>query len=60
MKNILAICPICDAQLSLPDDTQVSEVVMCNDCKTQLVVESLLANKARLAQAPTIEEDWGE
>ena len=52
-------CPICDAQLQL---TQVeeSEVVVCSDCGSRLVVEEIRGERAVLVEAPEVEEDWGE
>ncbi len=55
-----AHCPICDVVISLPNGTEVSEVISCSDCKSKLVVESISGNQATLIQAPKVEEDWGE
>lgn len=56
----LAICPVCDAEFSLPADVAESEVVTCTDCKSRLVVDRIEGQKAHLSEAPEVEEDWGE
>lgn len=53
-------CPICDQRLILATDLEESEIITCNDCLSQLVVESINKKKVILNQAPEIEEDWGE
>ncbi len=53
-------CPVCDAPVALPEKTEESEIISCNDCKSRLVVEKVENNNVMLAQAPAIEEDWGE
>ncbi len=60
MKNILAVCPVCDATTKLVPSTQVAEVISCADCKSRLVIDNLNDNKAVLKEAPEVEEDWGE
>jgi lysine biosynthesis protein LysW len=60
MLNNKSQCPICDAQVSLPINTEVSEIVNCFDCNSRLVVERKTDKVIVLQQAPTIEEDWGE
>lgn len=53
-------CPVCDVSVTLPEKTEESEIISCNDCKSRLVVEKVENNNVMLAQAPAIEEDWGE
>jgi len=60
MTNNKAQCPICDANVLLPVNTEVSEIVNCSDCSTRLVVEKINDSEIVLQKAPTIEEDWGE
>ncbi|HLB60184.1 MAG TPA: lysine biosynthesis protein LysW [Patescibacteria group bacterium] len=55
-----AICPICDAPVTLSNDVEPSEVVTCKECSSRLVVESIDKQSVTLIQAPDIEEDWGE
>lgn len=60
MNVTTGTCPICDAQVTLPSDTEESEVITCGDCKSRLVVEKISQRAATLIQAPEVEEDWGE
>ncbi len=55
-----ATCIVCDAEVLLPEDVQESEVVTCKECKSRLVVVSLVKKSATLSKAPDVEEDWGE
>lgn len=54
----MAVCPICDAELSLGSDTVVGELVRCPDCGSEL--EVLEIDPPVLTEAPETEEDWGE
>jgi len=54
----MAECPECVAQIELPADTVVAEIVVCQDCGVELEVVSI--DPASLAMAPEEEEDWGE
>ncbi len=56
-----AKCPICDADLKLAKDLVESEVFECADCHRKIVVEKLSKEKGLiLAEAPAVEEDWGQ
>lgn len=52
-----AICPECDAEITLEDVVQ-GEIVVCSDCGVDLEVVSL--DPPTLELAPMEEEDWGE
>lgn len=54
----LAECPECAAEVTLPDDVMVGEIIQCPDCGLELEVISL--DPPTLAPAPEEEEDWGE
>ncbi len=56
--NKMTTCPVCDAEISLPDDTIRDELLECGECGTELLVASL--NPLELEEAPQTEEDWGE
>jgi len=60
MKKQNATCPICDASMSISKNTEVSEILICPDCHSKIVVEEIGKEKIVLSQAPEIEEDWGE
>ena len=53
-----ANCPECGAEISLESDTEISEIIVCPDCGSDLEVLSL--NPVQLDLAPMEEEDWGE
>jgi len=51
-------CPVCGAEIDLPEGTVEGELVECPDCGVELEVTGV--NPYRLAEAPQEEEDWGE
>lgn len=53
-------CPICEANLRVNEDVQISEILSCPDCSSFLFVESKKDHTISLKKAPEIEEDWGE
>ena len=44
-------CPECDAELNIPEDTAVGEIVSCSDCGADYEISKT---------AETVGEDWGE
>lgn len=60
MSTLHGTCAVCDAGVELPQNTEVSEIVTCPDCNNQLVVNEIANKKVTLAEAPEVEEDWGE
>ena len=55
-----SLCPVCDVEVTLENNTEESEIISCPECKTRLVVTSLKMKSAILEESPKIEEDWGE
>lgn len=53
-----ATCPVCDALISLAEDTIEDELLECHDCGSELIVSS--TDPYVLEVAPQTEEDWGE
>ena len=51
-------CPVCDADIAIPGDSMQNELIACPDCGSELEIISL--NPLELAEAPQVEEDWGE
>ena len=51
-------CVICEAAVEVPEDVIVGEVLVCEDCGTELEVTSL--DPLAVEEAPEVEEDWGE
>lgn len=55
---MMATCPECEGALTLGDDVQTGEIVVCGDCGVDLEVIDLAP--LSLALAPQEAEDWGE
>lgn len=53
-----ANCPVCDSEVSIAAGTLANEILPCPDCGAELEVTSV--NPVKLAEAPEVEEDWGE
>ena len=53
-------CVECDAQISIPSDAIVGEIVSCKDCGVEYEVAEIKSGVAMLRRAETLEEDWGE
>ncbi len=53
-----AECVECGAEVTLPDDAEIGEIVDCDTCGTELEVTDV--NPPVLEPAPELEEDWGE
>jgi len=51
-------CTECGADVVLPDDLEVGEIVDCDTCGTEL--EVLETAPPSLDRAPELAEDWGE
>ena len=51
-------CPVCAAEVSLPDDAVQGELISCPECGTELEIISI--DPPKLEEAPQEEEDWGE
>ncbi len=55
---MMAECIVCGIKMTIPEDTEVNEIILCEECETELEVVGL--NPIELQMAPEIEEDWGE
>ena len=55
-----SICPECLAEIEIPEDALVGEIVSCPDCGLELEVESIEGNKFNLQKLVIEKEDWGE
>lgn len=51
-------CPVCDAPLSVSENTVLSELIVCSSCSVPLEVRCL--EPVTLEEAPSEEEDWGQ
>lgn len=53
-------CPECDADINIPDDASVGEIVSCPDCGTDYEISKKESSEVELKQAESVGEDWGE
>jgi len=53
-------CEECDADINVPDDAIVGEIVKCKECGSDYEVESMTKTEVKLKPAEVAEEDWGE
>lgn len=58
MSTHTAVCPVCEAELTLPANVMQNELIACPDCAADLEVIRL--QPLEIALAPEVEEDWGE
>lgn len=54
----MAECIVCGATIEKEKSTVIGELIQCEDCSAELEVRNL--EPFTLAQAPQVEEDWGE
>jgi alpha-aminoadipate carrier protein LysW len=52
-------CQECGADISLPEDSVVGEIVTCPDCGGDYEIASK-GEKVELKPAETVGEDWGQ
>ena len=50
----------CEADIELPDDATIGEIVECPDCGETYEVEKSSLNEIKLKKAESVGEDWGE
>jgi alpha-aminoadipate carrier protein LysW len=53
-------CKDCAAQINVPDDAVVGEIVTCPDCGADFEIASKSNEKVELKPAETVGEDWGQ
>jgi alpha-aminoadipate carrier protein LysW len=54
----MTVCPFCETPVLVPDQSRLSEILECEDCRSELEIVAL--EPVMLALAPEVEEDWGE
>jgi alpha-aminoadipate/glutamate carrier protein LysW len=57
---MIAKCEECDADINIPEDAIVGEIVQCKDCSSEYEVATIGGGKVTLKPAEVAEEDWGE
>ena len=58
MEKKMSVCPVCDGEITVDSGVEVSEIIRCGDCGSDLEIESV--DPLTLIEAPQEEEDWGE
>ena len=53
-------CPECDANLNIPEDAAVGEIVSSADCAADDEIAKKDGSDIELKQSETVGEDWGE
>ena len=53
-------CAECGANLMVPNDAIVGELVSCKDCSQEYEVAEISNGNVLLKQAEQVGEDWGE
>ena len=53
-------CPECLAEIEVPDDVIVGEVIECPECGAELEVYEIKEGQVKVRVAAAEEEDWGE
>lgn len=57
---IVTTCPDCEAEIEIPDDVMVGEIIECEDCGLELEVETIKGNQVEIQRLSIEKEDWGE
>jgi alpha-aminoadipate/glutamate carrier protein LysW len=57
---MIAKCQECDADIKIPDDAIVGEIIECKECSSEYEVAEIGKAGAKLKAAEVAEEDWGE
>ncbi len=55
-----ARCPDCDAELEVPEDVMLGEILSCLDCGLELEVKRIDVDCLELQELAIEGEDWGE
>lgn len=53
-------CEECGANITIPQDVLVGEIIKCKECGSEYEVASIGGNHVQLKAAEVAEEDWGE
>jgi len=57
---MIAKCEECDADISIPQDAIVGEIVQCKECSSEYEVTSIGSDSVKLKKAEVAEKDWGQ
>jgi len=53
-------CQECGADINVPEDSVVGEIVTCPDCGGDFEIALKNGDKVELKTAETVGEDWGQ
>lgn len=53
-------CVVCDAELTVPEDVVVGEILSCPECGAELEVKQTGEDGVELQELMIEGEDWGE
>ena len=53
-------CPDCEAEISVPDDVMLGEVLSCPQCGLELEVKEVGGSHIEVQELQIEGEDWGE
>jgi alpha-aminoadipate carrier protein LysW len=53
-------CPDCLAEIEVPNDVIVGEIIDCPDCGLELEVEKIKGDEIEIQRLSIEKEDWGE
>ena len=53
-------CNECGAQIAIPNDVIVGEIVSCKDCSSEYEVAEINNGTVLLKPSEQVGEDWGE
>jgi alpha-aminoadipate carrier protein LysW len=53
-------CQECGAEIKIPDDSLVGEIVTCPDCGADFEIANKTQNSVDLKPAESVGEDWGQ
>lgn len=51
-------CIVCGAEVALPEDVEIGEILDCGTCGAEL--EVVADDPVEIEEAPELAEDWGE
>jgi alpha-aminoadipate/glutamate carrier protein LysW len=58
--NLNKECKDCGAEIKVPNDSVVGEIVTCPDCGADFEITSKAGEKIELKPAESVGEDWGQ
>ena len=53
-------CVVCDAELTVPEDAVVGEILSCPQCGAELEVKQIGEDTVEIQELMIEGEDWGE